>query len=366
MKNIFNKKFLNSLIVSTSLMLISTSDIMACECAGPIYGAANNIINAINILKNDMKKGFTATQANQEMASKAQIRNRSELQSIKIKAENEREQIKYEMELEQKYQNPSISASLVAGVADRSQQAEADFGAQESKYSSTLLHRKINTDAQFIEKTKAYAAARDSYKSNGKMPYADISVDSILSGAGASGKNKDLTFSEEQITAAGRYILNSISTNIPPSLPSNLQMTRSGQEYEIARREALSKMSLAQKIHTDALAYRTPVEALKADGGGKISHAEFIERQINARYGNSNWLVALEAGSESRLMKEALYMSALALKLQQQQNEHLEKIALGIAQLIDNTTNSAIGNNLKQLRQKAIQTGVTQEMKLNK
>lgn len=350
------KKFKLNLKKIFAASLISAVSIFptTAHATYPVFDSAvYNLLLKMYVLHHET---LGAIAYNQKVATQGQNANNKELQAILVREKNQRDMFKNAYELEQKYQAPSISAGLVAEVADVANKANADITAQKNKYSSTLLHRKLNSELNFMEKTRAYAQARDLYAPNGNMPNADISIDSILTGSGKAGKSENLTFNQQQIDAGARYIMNAVSANIPPPLPLEMQKTEKGQNYEIARREALSKMSLSQKIHTDALAYRTPVNSL-GNSGKQISHAEFITNQINSRYGNKNWLVGLESGSDIALFKELLYIKALELKMREQELEHLEKISLGIAQLLDNSSSPQL-ENLRSMRESAIKQGV--------
>lgn len=334
--NGFKKKILASIMAGT-LFLSNIGEAIA-GCCGEVAAIGAQTEAILAYFEARLLPVITASQAvSSKTESQMNARIAEEAHKATIIKDVNIETAKKELEFAEKFQQPGQSAKRTAEAADLMEQGELDSQAQRNKFSTSLLHRKLNNDSNVVEKNKSYALAKKLYAADGNMPYGDISVDSILTGAGQSGKVEDLTFNKAQIYAGGRYIMNAISTSIPEPLPSDvISKTNSGRDFEMIRKELLAKLSLSQKIHADALAYRTPINGLNG-----LSPASFMSKQINARYGNRDWLVELETQSELRLLKENLYMQAINLKLQQQQIEHLEKISLALAQILDSQNNNS-------------------------
>ncbi len=334
------KLTLSALLVAGAALFAPAASAQTCdECVTAAVEAVNQTVS-------DTKSAIVSAI---DTSTKALINAHGRIAEAQAKVNVAGQQMQKLVDVKEKYQT-SPAACQVAGVADVAQAAHSDTTAQQSSFTGTLLDRKLNPDAAYAERMRAFTDAIKKYAPDGSMPNADVNVDSLLNGAGKPGKTKSLTFNKEQIEAGGRYIMNAVSAGTPPPLDSKYANTEEGRKYEMMRREIIAQLSLAQKIHADALSYRTPVNSLNG-----ASLEEFVSAQINGRYGNKNWLVGLERrGGQNSLIKDGLYMQALNLKLQQMQLEHLEKMELALAQILDRSSGSSDKiNSLNAQRQRA-------------
>lgn len=283
------------------------------------------------MLINLSREGFAAIVGAIEGGAKAQINAAGRIADAQATKINTGTQMAETSRATVQYQSAPTDCQ-VAGVADVARQAETDTDKRASELSGSLMNRKLNPGLGASERVRAYSDALTKYAATGQMPNADVSVDSLLDGAGRPGKQKDLTFTPEQVEAAGRYIMNAISANPPEALTGRALDTEEGRKFEMMRREMLSRTSLAQRIHADALAHRTPLSSL-----GGASYQEFISSQVRSRYGSKEYLKSLASapGDGRGLVLEGLYMQGLALRMQELELQHLEKIELALGQILD-------------------------------
>lgn len=303
------------------------------------------------VLIQTVREGLAALIGTVEGTAKANINAMGRTADAQAKVINAGTQMAEASRLTVQYQSAPTDCQ-VAGVADVARQAESDANKRQSELAGNLMARKMNPGLGATERVRAYRDALTKYAETGTMPNADVNVGSLLDGAGPIGKDESMTFTNEQVEAAGRYIMNAISANPPEALTGRALETEEGRKFEMMRREMLSRTSLAQRIHADALAYRTGLQSL-----GGASYKEFISSQINSRYGNKDYLKSLaSAGGDSRaLVLEGLYMQGLALRMQELELKHLEKIELALGQILDRKSFSADDRTaIEAQRQRAI------------
>jgi hypothetical protein len=183
------------------------------------------------------------------------------------------------------------------------------------------------------------------------LPDADINVDSLLSGAGLPGKQRDYTFNESQIAAGKAYIKNVIDPlpvkNISPAIANQ----PAGQEYIVKQMARQGALSLGAKPFVDALAWRTPLKNLGLQlkkiwaqqekigisvpagyqdnfKGDDASPFAFLLTEVDRRAGNPQWLIDMGKSSPEARSTEAAYMQALQLQLSMNALLRYEKIEM--------------------------------------
>ncbi len=218
------------------------------------------------------------------------------------------------------------SASKIVGNREQSQTKSNNLG-------RGLTYRNLNSKAPKEESRKIYQNHVSEYCGPGTAgmlgckptdtPDADIRIDSLLSGAGLPGKQRDYTFSDRQISAGKAYIRNVIEPlpikNISPAVAN----TPAGQEYIVKQLARQAELSLAAKPFVDALAWRTPLE-----GKGPQSSFAFSQTEVDRRAGNVQWLIDIGASTPEARTTEMAYMRALQLQLDMEATAQKEKIEL--------------------------------------
>lgn len=185
------------------------------------------------------------------------------------------------------------------------------------------------------------------------MPGADSKSGSLFTGAGQDGRAGNLTFDNQQITAASQYIANVVdNTNSPRKLTSAEYDAKdgSGKKYEGLRAAYEARISISRDALVDILAQRKPMpgstailQAIKAGapvGGadyiaqrersikkwspnGDVSPLELLDIEIGRRVDNTKWYEAINTQADTAsLMREQTFMLALMLKMQYQQLRH--------------------------------------------
>jgi len=195
------------------------------------------------------------------------------------------------------------------------------------------------------------------------LPDADITVGSLLMGAGLPGKSRDYTFSDRQVDAGKSYIKNVISALPEQHITPEAAKLPAGQALMVKQMSKQAKLSLAAKPFVDSLAWRSPQPGLggqiakiwaaekqigisvppdfkgKFQGTDAASPYSFLQTEVDRRAGNPQWLIDFGKSSPEARVTEQGYMQALQLQLSMNQIMRMEKIELllgGIyAQLVE-------------------------------
>jgi hypothetical protein len=263
------------------------------------------------------------------------------------------------------------AASKVVGAREQGEIISNDLG-------QGLAYRNLNAKSPKEESRAIFEKHISDYcgpgtaglldcKSTG-LPDADINIDSLLSGAGLPGKQRDYTFNEAQITAAKAYIKNVIDPLPLKNISPEIANQPAGQEYIVKQMARQGALSLASKPLVDALAWRTPLKNLGLQlkqiwaqqekigisvpagyqenfKGNDASPYAFLQTEVDRRAGNPQWLIDMGASSPEARATEAAYMQALQLQLSMNaimRYEKIEALLGGIyAQLVKSGPESA-------------------------
>lgn len=218
------------------------------------------------------------------------------------------------------------NSSKIVGNREQGEMKSNDLG-------RGLAHRNLNSKSPKEEIRNIFQKHVSEYCGPGTAglldckptdrPGADINVDSLLSGAGLPGKQRDYTFSDRQIEAAKAYIKMVIDPLPPPNISPDVANTPAGQEYVVKQLARQGELSLAAKPVIDALAWRTQLK-----GAGTQSPLAFLRAEIDRRAGNPQWLIAISKSSPEARATAITYMRALQLQLDMDATLRKEKIEI--------------------------------------
>jgi hypothetical protein len=167
-----------------------------------------------------------------------------------------------------------------------------------------------------------------------QMPGGDKRMDSLVDGAGANGKDPDLTFSPEQVDAARMYLQNSVDRSIGRDLGKGEAMTPKGIEYTGLRTQYEAILDAAgfpqrqviadhsanpatKDLLNDALqapsaaAYYKATASKYAKQVGYVSYAELERFEVGRRYANTDYQADLQAMSGDNLVREQIRVANL-------------------------------------------------------
>lgn len=244
---------------------------------------------------------------------------------------------------------------LTAGAAEAARLAAVGRARAESMQNAQLTDRMLNATTAAKGGTArydAYEIFKSKYdpRRGSDLPNADVLVDSLLSGAGKPGREPNYTFDDRQMGAAQQYIMNAVNITPLPTLTEKQENSDDGHRYISLQRSEQAKYSMAQAAFTEALSWRTPIDGLKEKVGdmwramaqviapqgalpsGKMSAQTFIYNEVDRRYSNPNWYVAVASSSQAAAIKEGLYMQALELELRLLELQKLERLNLLLGQ----------------------------------
>lgn len=310
------------------------------------------VTGAIQSLSQTVQQGFSNVVSAIESQTKADAKINAKFHDANAKITATSIQMQEAARLSYIYEG-SPSDCNAAQIADVAWDSDHEMATARSILSQQLLDAKMNPERANHDRLQAWADARQKYAPNGPMPYADVDARSLTHGAGQAGKGRDSTFSAAQMEAAARYIDNALVLQTPAPLPGAKGQTLEGQRYEVMRREYMARSSPAQKIFVDVAALRAPSRTLNGE-----SQLALLEKQVNARYGNAEWLEQIHGKDLKPLMVEQLYMQALELRLRMLEIEKLENIEIGIAQLVSlGAYSPEMLRELEEQRQRALGSG---------
>ncbi|PHM67990.1 conjugal transfer protein TraW [Xenorhabdus sp. KJ12.1] len=180
------------------------------------------------------------------------------------------------------------------------------------------------------------------------MPNGDISLSSVLQGAGQPNKQPEFTFTEKQVDAALLYAKNTAGRSAGRAPAKGEVKSASGRVYLGLLKQYQAYIDAAQQPQLELIAASKPNpqtidpinEALKvpsmrhyydrtvsATGKGKegMSLREFEQFEVGRRYSNIAYQADLASKTETELLKEQIMVSNLTNWLLLENKKQLEK-----------------------------------------
>ena len=239
-------------------------------------------------------------------------------------------------------------------------------------------HRRAEADAtaasvaMSTQQQERYCAPEDNGRGGcteaSEQPNAQFLLETLLNGSGIGGdvdpqeintyRPEILSFDEQRVTDARRFIENAVDPYPITDLPSELQPTSQGTAFWIRKKVYESKLSFARHSLNHALAMRTPSAALRgwleevwaeskteehqaellAELPDNISYLELLKTEVDRRYASPTWYAGIASNTAAAVQREIAYMQALQLNLDFQRLRQSERIELLLARLVLNST----------------------------
>lgn len=195
-------------------------------------------------------------------------------------------------------------------------------------------------------------------------PNAQFMLETLLSGSGI-GDAVDvreingylpevLTFDDQRLTDARRFIDNAVDPYPLNDVPPDLRDTPQGTALWIRKKLYQSKLDFARNSLNHALALRTPsaglrgwladvwaesktdehVDELLDELPENISYLELLKAEVDRRYASPTWYAGIAANPPAAVLREIAWMDALRLNLEFQRLRQGERIELLLARLV--------------------------------
>lgn len=253
--------------------------------------------------------------------------------------------------------------------------ATAGAGAGPARDRTEAYHRAFNhlrrpeltgsaaSAAMFAAQVESYCNAEDvgshGCTQAGTRPDAPFQTETLYSGSGLGDAAEPtspntflpeiLSFNDERITDARRFIDNATDPYPLDDLPKELRETPQGKSFWLRRKLYEGKLSAARYSLNHALAWRVPAAALKgwllqvwqeskasehlaeltAALPENISYLELLKTEVDRRYASSTWYAGIAGDNAESVLRQLAYMQAFALNLsylQLRQGERIEHL----------------------------------------
>lgn len=201
-------------------------------------------------------------------------------------------------------------------------------------YRSAAIHAKYCTTEE-----NATFGGTDLCPSVSSLPGGDTEVRSVLSGAGAVGKEPDLTFSNDQIDAAMAYMRNTTKHSAGRTLGKGDIKSATGWQYEGLMTQYKSVQNAAMQPQLEMIAdskansstqsalqealqsssaksYYDATASQQAQSTGMMSAREFESFEVGRRYANTDYQTDLQEMDGDNLMRELIRVQTLSNYLQ--------------------------------------------------
>lgn len=189
-----------------------------------------------------------------------------------------------------------------------------------------------------------------------RRPDAQFQTETLFSGSGLGDQAEAtqpntflpevLSFDDDRITDARRFIDNAADPYPTDDLPKALRETPQGKMFWLRRKLYEGRLSASRYSMNHALAWRAPAAALKgwllqvwqeskaaehrneliAALPENISYLETLKTMVDSRFAAPSWYAGVAGNHEAANVRELAYMGALALNLQYLQLRQGERI----------------------------------------
>lgn len=218
----------------------------------------------------------------------------------------------------------------VSSAAVRETLASLPTTPRQGGYRSALIHAAYCT----AEEAKLYGGT-GLCPSVSSLPGGDTGARSLYDGAGAVGKDPELTFTQAQTDAAMAYVNNTAKLDAGRTPGRGEIQTATGQEYQGLLTQYKAMQSAAMQPQLDMVAASQPQEATRAaltearqapsaesyfqqtasaqaKQTGTMSEREFESFEVGRRYANTAWVTDLQAMDGDNLAREMARQQSLA------------------------------------------------------
>ncbi len=252
----------------------------------------------------------------------------------------------------------------IAQVEKDSMRAQADIGFMLPSRSCETATAGAAAGAAMVKaQVESYCNAED-VGSHGctqasRRPDAQFQTETLFSGSGLGDKAEPtqpgtflpevLSFDDDQITDARRFIDNATDPYPIDDLPKELRETPQGKMVWLRRKLYEGRLSASRYSMNYALAWRVPAAALKgwllavwqeskaaehqdeliAALPENISYLELLKTEVDRRFAAPTWYAGVAGNNQAANVRELAYMGALALNfqyLQLRQGERIEHL----------------------------------------
>ena len=227
------------------------------------------------------------------------------------------------------------SGSGISNSAIQKAVASAPVLPAQDDYRSAAIHANYCTSAEYA----VYGGTALCQSVSSDMPGGDIQVQSLYDGAGAAGKEPELTFSDDQIDAGMAYMRNSAKHSPGRTLGKGEIKNETGWQYQGLLTQYKAIQSAAQQPQLSMIADSKPnsstttalKEALEnasarsyfddtasdlAKRNYQMSAREFESFEVGRRYANTDYQEDLQAMDGDNLMRELIRVQSLSNYLQ--------------------------------------------------
>lgn len=195
-------------------------------------------------------------------------------------------------------------------------------------------------------------------------PNAQFMLETLLNGSGIgndvtpqelnSYQPEILSFDNQRITDARRYIENTIDPYPLGDIPPDLHNTPQGRALWIRQKLYESELDTARHSMNHALALRVPsaalrgwleevwqesksdehLEALLAELPDNISYLELLKTEVDRRYASPQWYAGISANPPAAVLRELAFMQVFQLNMDYLRLRQGERVEMLLAQLV--------------------------------
>jgi hypothetical protein len=222
-------------------------------------------------------------------------------------------------------QSSLASGSGITNSAIKTAVSSVPLLPAQEDYRSAAIHAKYCTSEEY-----ALYGGTELCESTSSLPGGDTEIRSVLQGAGAVGKDPDLTFTDDQVDAAMAYLRNSTKHSVGRTLGKGEINTATGWRYQglMTQYKAIqnaamqpqlemiadsTKTALAEALqNASAKSYYDDTASSEAQSTGEMSNREFESFEVGRRYANTDYETDLQAMDGDNLIRELIRVQSLS------------------------------------------------------
>ncbi|QOI58013.1 conjugal transfer protein TraW [Rouxiella badensis] len=227
-------------------------------------------------------------------------------------------------------QSSLASGSGITNSAIKTAVSSVPLLPAQEDYRSAAIHAKYCTSEEY-----ALYGGTELCESTSSLPGGDTEIRSVLQGAGAVGKDPDLTFTDDQVDAAMAYLRNSTKHSVGRTLGKGEINTATGWRYQglmtqykaiqnaamqpqlemiaDSKPNADTKTAIAEALqNASAKSYYDDTASSEAHSTGEMSSREFESFEVGRRYANTDYETDLQAMDGDNLIRELIRVQSLS------------------------------------------------------